>query len=42
MSTVPQRDGSRAVRANGSVVPVHDLEEFWPSRRFHAYDEFCR
>jgi hypothetical protein len=25
-----------------SVFGVRDLEEFWPSRRGHAYDEFCR
>ena len=42
MNSVLPRDGSLAVRANGSVVPSHDLEEFWPSRRTHAYDEFCR
>jgi hypothetical protein len=33
----PQRDG---VIAAGAAR--FDLEEFWPSRRSHAYDEFCR
>ncbi len=25
-----------------SGTGTRDLEEFWPSRRGHAYDEFCR
>jgi len=25
-----------------SNVLVTDLERFWPSRRGHAFDEFCR
>jgi hypothetical protein len=33
----PLRDGAIAVGA-----ARFDLEQFWPSRRFHAYDEFCR
>ena len=28
------------VASSGTVRP--DLEEFWPSRRGHAYDELCR
>jgi hypothetical protein len=36
MLPAPLRDGSLAVGAGP------DLEEFWPSRRSHAYDEFCR
>lgn len=31
---------ARPVDATGGLRP--DLEEFWPSRRGHAYDEFCR
>jgi hypothetical protein len=42
MHTTP-RDGSPAVRgARYFTSVVCDLEEFWPSRRSHAYDEFCR
>ncbi len=39
--TGPQRSapGPRT-RTAGELCP--DLEEFWPSRRGHAYDEFCR
>jgi len=37
MHPTPLRDGSLAVGATR-----YDLEEFWPSRRSHAYDEFCR
>lgn len=25
-----------------TALRVADLEEFWPSRRGHAFDEFCR
>jgi len=28
------------VSMTASLLP--DLEEFWPSRRCHAFDEFCR
>jgi hypothetical protein len=28
--------------ASMTVVLLPDLEEFWPSRRCHAFDEFCR
>ena len=31
--------GPRVAMA-GNLSP--DLERFWPSRRGHAYDEFCR
>jgi hypothetical protein len=37
MQSTPLRDGTIAVG-----VARFDLEEFWPSRRWHAYDEFCR
>jgi hypothetical protein len=36
MHPTPLRDGTIAVGA-----ARFDLEEFWPSRRSHAYDEFC-
>jgi hypothetical protein len=32
----------RARRAAMSNLLVTDLERFWPSRRGHAFDEFCR
>jgi hypothetical protein len=28
------------VSMTGNLLP--DLERFWPSRRCHAFDEFCR
>lgn len=34
-----------AARAGMPVAPsvlLTDLERFWPSRRGHAFDEFCR
>jgi len=37
MHPTPLRHGVIAVGA-----ARFDLEEFWPSRRSHAYDEFCR
>ena len=37
MQSTPLRDDAIAVGA-----ARFDLEEFWPSRRSHAYDEFCR
>ena len=37
MQVTPLRDRTIAVGA-----AEFDLEEFWPSRRSHAYDEFCR
>jgi hypothetical protein len=42
MRPIPLRDSSVAVRAGTLAATVQDLEEFWPSRRSHAYDEFCR
>jgi len=36
MQSSPLRDDAIAVGA-----ARFDLEEFWPSRRSHAYDEFC-
>lgn len=35
----PPRSGPPAAMT-GNLRP--DLERFWPSRRGHAYDEFCR
>jgi hypothetical protein len=32
----------RADLASMSGFLVTDLERFWPSRRGHAFDEFCR
>ena len=40
MHPTPLRDGTLAVRASRGMR--FDLEQFWPSRRSHAYDEFCR
>ncbi|MFC5949259.1 hypothetical protein ACFQH9_13365 [Pseudonocardia lutea] len=34
----PAPSGAFAVRP----LRVSDLELFWPSRRGHAFDEFCR
>jgi hypothetical protein len=37
------RAASRRARlAAMSNLLVTDLERFWPSRRGHAFDEFCR
>ena len=41
MHPTPRSDGVIAVGAARGSVRI-DLEEFWPSRRSHAYDEFCR
>ena len=44
-SPAPTPDGARAV---GTARPVDGrartvvLEDFWPTRRSHAFDEFCR
>jgi hypothetical protein len=40
MHPTPLRDGTFAVDAQRGTW--FDLEQFWPSRRFHAFDEFCR
>jgi len=42
-STAAPTDGLRAV-ADASMTSwlTTDLERFWPSRRGHAFDEFCR
>jgi hypothetical protein len=32
----------RALDAAMTPLLVTDLEAFWPSRRCHAFDEFCR
>jgi hypothetical protein len=34
--------GRRADASSMSTFLVTDLERFWPSRRGHAFDEFCR
>jgi hypothetical protein len=31
-----------AMRGREAPTPHADFERFWPSRRPHAYDEFCR
>ncbi|MCW0213670.1 MAG: hypothetical protein OJJ54_09935 [Pseudonocardia sp.] len=37
------RPGSRRAEAFAvSPLRASDLELFWPSRRGHAFDEFCR
>ena len=38
----PGHPGLRETDASLSGLPVTDLERFWPSRRGHAFDEFCR
>jgi hypothetical protein len=35
------RPGRRADPSMSSLL-VTDLERFWPSRRGHAFDEYCR
>jgi hypothetical protein len=35
--TAPPRGAAAA-----TPVVITDLERFWPSRRGHAFDEFCR
>jgi hypothetical protein len=41
IATAPEPGGSIPRAAlTGNLRP--DLEWFWPSRRGHAYDEFCR
>jgi len=35
----PGRAGARRTASSMSGL---DLERFWPSRRGHAFDEFCR
>jgi len=47
MSTplLPQLGGAvfrRALESSMSGSLFTDLERFWPSRRGHAFDEFCR
>lgn len=37
---VPVVIASPRSEPTGNLCP--DLERFWPSRRGHAYDEFCR
>jgi hypothetical protein len=40
--TSAAREGLSAHRdAMGVALPSVDLEWFWPSRRSHAYDEWC-
>jgi hypothetical protein len=33
---------ARPAGAASTTVLLPDLEEFWPSRRCHAFDELCR
>jgi hypothetical protein len=43
VTSMPLRARSwRADAASVSGVLFCDLERFWPSRRCHAFDEFCR
>jgi hypothetical protein len=43
VTSMPLRAWSRrADAASMSGVLFCDLERFWPSRRCHAFDEFCR
>jgi hypothetical protein len=39
-SAAQQGLGARRAAA-GDALPSTDLEWFWPSRRGHAYDEWC-
>ena len=32
----------RGLEASMRMYLTTDLERFWPSRRGHAFDEFCR
>jgi hypothetical protein len=40
--TRPGHPGPRGADASLSGLPDTDLKRFWPSRRGHAFDEFCR
>jgi hypothetical protein len=40
--TRAQYAGIRRSAAFDSSALMPDLERFWPSRRGHAFDEFCR
>jgi hypothetical protein len=44
MTSTAQQQAGRRRAADVSMIAylVSDLERFWPSRRGHAYDEFCR
>lgn len=43
VTSKPLRAGPpRADAASMSGVLFCDLERFWPSRRCHAFDEYCR
>ncbi|WP_214368173.1 hypothetical protein [Pseudonocardia sp. H11422] len=37
-----RRDDGASAAASVTRILVADLERFWPSRRGHAFDEFCR
>ncbi|MBL8925451.1 MAG: hypothetical protein JNM77_04335 [Pseudonocardia sp.] len=39
-SAAPTPSGGRADASTRNAAA--DLERFWPSRRGHAFDEFCR
>lgn len=38
----PGHAGSRREHVSMSGYLYSDLQRFWPSRRGHAFDEFCR
>jgi hypothetical protein len=38
----PDPTGAAPVVVASSPARVHALEQFWPSRRGHAFDELCR
>jgi hypothetical protein len=38
----PATAGPRRGDRMSTPILVADLERFWPSRRGHAFDEFCR
>ena len=41
-STAQQPAGVRRADVSMTAYLSSDLERFWPSRRGHAFDEFCR
>jgi hypothetical protein len=42
LGALPGHSGLREPDASLSGLPATDLKRFWPSRRGHAFDEFCR
>jgi hypothetical protein len=41
-SAAQHAPSTRAAGEASMTVLLPDLEEFWPSRRCHAFDELCR